>query len=98
MRALKITADRIALADECRCMTFRMASCGYFAAKIAGIMAKYLATSFAMLNVVNEPRVIRICLPISTMSNSLVGFESRSTRFAACLLYTSPSHETRHEL
>ena len=53
------------------------------------MMAKYLATSLAIENVVSAPRVIRSCLPISTTSISLVGFESRSTMlpasFAACV-------------
>ena len=46
-------------------------------------MAKYLATSFARLNVVNAPRVMMSCLPISTMSMSLVGLLSRSTMLPA---------------
>ena len=53
------------------------------AAKIAGRMAKYLATSFAIENVVRAPRVIRSCLPTSTISISFVGFESRSTMLPA---------------
>ena len=36
-------------------------------------MAKYFATSLAMLNVVSEPRVMSSCFPISTISMSLVG-------------------------
>ena len=40
---------------------------------IAGIMAKYFATSLAIENVVSAPRVISSCLPISTISISLVG-------------------------
>ena len=36
-------------------------------------MAKYLATSLAMLKVVSEPRVMSSCLPISMTSSSLVG-------------------------
>ena len=59
------------------------------AANAAGMIAKYLATSLAMLNVVSAPRVISSCLPISTISMSFVGFESRSTMlpasFAACV-------------
>ena len=47
------------------------------------MIAKYLDTSFAMLKVVSEPRVISNCLPISTISMSLVGLESRSIMFAA---------------
>src|SRR5260221_6685762 len=51
----------------------------------AGMIAKYLATSLAMLNVVRAPRVISSCLPISTTSISLVGLESRSTMLPASL-------------
>ena len=43
------------------------------ATNIAGMMAKYFDTSLAMLKVVSEPRVISSCLPISTISMSLVG-------------------------
>ena len=50
---------------------------------IAGMMAKYLATSLAIENVVNAPRVIRSCLPIATISISLVGSLSRSTMLPA---------------
>ena len=52
-------------------------------ANIAGIIAKYLAMSFASENVVSAPRVISNCLPIVTKSISLVGSESKSTMFAA---------------
>ena len=44
---------------------------GKVAISIAGMIAKYFATSFAMLKVVSEPRVISICFPISTMSMQL---------------------------
>ncbi len=54
------------------------------------MMAKYLATSLAMLNVVSAPRVIRSCLPISTTSMSFVGFESRSTMLPASLAACVP--------
>ena len=47
------------------------------------MMAKYLATSLAMLKVVSAPRVISSCLPISTISMSLVGLLSRSTMLPA---------------
>src|SRR3974390_2527323 len=47
------------------------------------MMAKYLATSLAIENVVSAPRVISSCLPISTISMSLVGLESRSTMLPA---------------
>ena len=46
-------------------------------------MAKYLATSLAMEKVVSAPRVIRSCLPISTISMSFVGSLSRSTMLPA---------------
>src|SRR5438270_813504 len=46
-------------------------------------MAEYLATSLAMENVVNAPRVISSCLPISTTSISLVGSLSRSIMLPA---------------
>src|SRR5580698_6557814 len=57
---------------------------------IAGIMAKYFATSLAIENVVNAPRVISNCLPISTISISFVGSESRSTILAASLAACVP--------
>jgi hypothetical protein len=40
---------------------------------MVGMMAKYLAT----LKVVRAPLVMSICLPISTISMSFVGLESR---------------------
>ena len=49
------------------------------------MIAKYFATSFAMLKVVSAPRVISICFPVSTTSISFVGFESRSTMLPASL-------------
>ena len=60
------------------------------AANSAGMMAKYLATSLAIEKVVSEPLVIRSCLPISTISMSLVGLESRSTMLPASLAATVP--------
>src|SRR5436305_1870633 len=54
------------------------------------MIAKYLATSLAMLKVVSAPRVIRSCLPTSTTSISLVGLESRSTMLAASLAACVP--------
>src|SRR6266446_4574511 len=54
------------------------------------MMAKYLATSLAILNVVSAPRVIKSCLPTSTTSISLVGLESRSTMLAASLAACVP--------
>ena len=57
---------------------------------IAGMIAKYLATSLAIENVVSDPRVMRSCLPISTISMSFVGFESRSTMLPASLAACVP--------
>ena len=89
MIALKMTAERMADCGECRNMMFSAPSTGKTPANMAGMMAKYLATSLAMENVVSAPRVMSSCLPISTISISLVGFESRSTMlpasFAACV-------------
>ena len=50
---------------------------------IAGMIAKYLATSLAIENVVSAPRVISNCLPMATISISLVGLLSRSTMLPA---------------
>ena len=88
--ALKTTADRIADSGVRRCMTFRTFSTGNAPANIAGMMAKYLATSLATEKVVSAPRVISNCLPISTISISLVGLESRSTMFPASLAACVP--------
>ena len=65
-------------------------SCGNTPWNIAGMMAKYLAMSFAIENVVSDPRVISSCLPISTISMSFVGFESRSTMLPASLAACVP--------
>src|ERR671922_9371 len=54
------------------------------------MMAKYLAMSFAIEKVVSAPRVIRSCLPISTISMSLVGSLSRSTMLPASRAATVP--------
>ena len=56
IRALKMTADRIAERGLSRCMTFSESSAGSTPENIAGMMAKYLATSLAIENVVSEPR------------------------------------------
>ena len=52
-------------------------------------MEKYFAISLLTENVVSAPRVRSICLPISIMSRSFVGLESRSimfpASFAACV-------------
>src|ERR1700756_1187161 len=54
------------------------------------MIAKYFAMSLAMENVVSAPRVISNCLPISTISISFVGLESRSTMFPASLAAEVP--------
>ena len=55
------------------------------------MIAKYFARSFEIENVVSAPRVISSCLPISTMSSSFVGFESRSTMLPASLAAEVPA-------
>jgi hypothetical protein len=81
--ALKMTADRIGRLARMQVHDVSVAfSTGKTPANMAGMMAKYLATSLAMEKVVSAPRVISSCLPISTISISLVGLESRSTMFA----------------
>src|SRR6201993_4389551 len=57
-------------------MMFSAFSTGNVPANMAGMMAKYLATSLAIEKVVSAPRVISNCLPISTISISLVGCRS----------------------
>src|SRR5579884_3705081 len=88
--ALKITADNTALCGVASFIILSACNCGYVIEKAAGMMAKYLATSLAMLNVVSAPRVIKSCLPTSTTSISLVGLESRSTMLAASLAACVP--------
>src|ERR1039458_3685844 len=78
IRALKITALRMALVGLWRCITLRGAMAGNVAISMAGMMAKYFAMSLAMLKVVREPRVMRSCFPISTISMSLVGLLSKT--------------------
>jgi len=65
--ALKMTAERIALSGVARRIMLKIPSAGYVVANAAGMIAKYLATSLAMLKVVNEPRVINNCFPTSTV-------------------------------
>ena len=48
--------------------------------KIAGKIAKYLATSFEIEKVVSAPRVISSCLPRPTISISLVDLDSDPTK------------------
>ena len=64
-------------------MMLSVSSRGNTPTNMAGMIAKYLATSLAMENVVSAPRVMSSCLPISTISMSLVGLESRSTMLPA---------------
>ena len=90
IRALKITADRIADSGVFNPMTFNVISTGNVAENIAGMIAKYFATSLAIENVVSAPRVMSSCFPISTMSISLVGLESRSTMLPASLAACVP--------
>ena len=69
---------------------FSCPSAGYVAMNIAGMIAKYFATSLAIENVVSAPRVISSCLPIATTSMSLVGLLSRSTMLPASLAAMVP--------
>ena len=55
IRALKMTAERIAECGLDRCMMLSVSSAGKTPANMAGMMAKYLATSLAIENVVSEP-------------------------------------------
>ena len=72
-------------------MMFSGAIAGKVAINIAGIMAKYFATSLAMLKVViSAPRVINNCFPISMISSSFVGLESKSTMLPASLAACVP--------
>ncbi len=90
MSALKITADRMADGPDLRCMKSMAFSHGSVEPNRAGTMAKYLARSLAIENVVRAPRVIRSCLPTSTTSMSLVGSLSRSTMLPASLAACVP--------
>ncbi len=85
MMALKMTAERMAEWGLSSFMMLMVFSAGNTPWNMAGMMAKYLATSLAMEKVVSEPRVMSSCLPISTISMSLVGLESRSTMLPASL-------------
>src|SRR6202048_3446604 len=64
-------------------MMFSLFNSGYIAANIAGMIAKYFATSLAIEKVVSEPRVISNCFPMATISISFVGLLSRSTMLPA---------------
>src|SRR5256885_12843243 len=85
IRALKMTAERMAEWALSNFMMLIARSWGNTPWNMAGMMAKYLATSLAMEKVVSDPRVMRSCLPISTISMSFVGLESRSTMLPASL-------------
>src|SRR5260370_1142277 len=50
IRALKITADKIADSGVARCIIFSAFRTGNVPANMAGMMAKYLATSFSISN------------------------------------------------
>src|ERR1700733_1884514 len=88
--ALKITADRMADSGVFRCMMLSAFRTGKVPANMAGMMAKYFATSLAIENVVSAPRVISSCFPICTISMSLVGLEPRSTLLPASLAACVP--------
>ena len=90
MMALKISAERMALSELPNCITFNTLICGMAATKSAGKIAKYFEISLANENVVNAPRVINCCFPISTTANNLVGSESKSTILPASLAACVP--------
>jgi hypothetical protein len=85
MIALNITAESIALSGLCKFIMFNPCNAGIATINKAGMMAKYFATSFAILNVVNVPLVMSNCFPISTISISLVGSLSK-VHHIACFL------------
>ena len=58
-----MTAERIALCGLLSPIILSTPRDGRVAANIAGIMAKYFATSFAMEKVVSDPLVIKSCFP-----------------------------------
>ena len=66
-------------------MTLSGAISGNTPMNIAGRIAKYLATSLAIENVVSVPRVISSCLPTSTTSSSLVGLRVEVDHVAGLL-------------
>src|SRR6266516_3909274 len=82
MIALKMSAERTAVFSPSP-RTFRAFSSGRVVANITGTIAKYLATSLAMLNVVTAPRVMSSCFPSITTSMIFAGFDSKSTMLAA---------------
>src|ERR1035441_5176393 len=88
--ALKIIADKMALWALFKYIMFNACKAGIDVINKAGTIAKYLATSFAIENVVNVPRVINNCFPISTISINLVGSLSRSTMLPASLAAAVP--------
>jgi hypothetical protein len=81
--ALKITALRMALRGLVSAMMLSGPMAGSDATSSAGRMAKYFATSLAMLKVVSAPRVMSSCLPISTISRAWSDSLSRSTMLPA---------------
>src|SRR5213080_483336 len=75
--ALNIIADKTAVFSPSPRM-LRAFSWGRVDANITGTIAKYLATSFAMLKVVTAPRVMSNCFPSMTTSMIFAGFDSKS--------------------
>ena len=71
-------------------MMLSVARPGKMPTNIAGMIAKYFATSLAIEKVVSAPRVMSSCLPIATTSISLVGSLSRSTMLPASLAAEVP--------
>src|SRR3989442_6332807 len=63
--ALNMTAESTADCGVFSPMILSTVSCGNAPANIAGMIAKYFATSLATEKVVRAPRVISNCLPIT---------------------------------
>ena len=78
------------MVGECKPIKLRVSICGIARVKIAGMMAKYLAISLAILKVVSAPRRHQELLADSATSIILEGSESRSTMLATSLAATVP--------
>ena len=81
--ALKISADKTALCGVAKSHDVQSATDpATRAMNIAGMIAKYFATSLAIEKVVRAPRVISICLPIPDQVDQLgrVGIEIDQVR------------------
>jgi hypothetical protein len=89
IKALKITADRIALCGlvsrAVECVQRRICR-----GKRHRNDCRYFARSAAVQKIVSERRVNSICLSVSTIAVNFVGFESKATRVPASLATCVP--------